>query len=275
VYGFTQKERDGESGLNYFEARYHDGLLGRFASADPVIQTKPQHLNSYTYSLNRPLSYVDPSGCTAAEIADVADQWINVGAESFKVGDTSEANFWNDVIVDSGRDFAKLMVDTLRCGEGFARAQITAENGAYGTAALEVLGDIGRGASIASGAGAVIGKAGSLLKAPKTGVETVQRAMSRAELESIQGSGVLSRGGRAGDHFVSDAVNSTVNRARQRLALPGSPEVRVTLEVPSNVFTTPSRVQPKFNMPGGGMERTAPGNLDIPATVLDVLDYTR
>ena len=51
--------------------------------------------------------------------------------------------------------------------------------------------------------------------ATKGGTETVQRAMSRAELESIKKSGILSRGGRSGDHFVSDAVNSNANRARQ------------------------------------------------------------
>ena len=105
------------------------------------------------------------------------------------------------------------------------------------------------------------------------GTEVVQRAMSRGELEAIQNSGLLSRGGRAGDHFVSDAVNSAAGRARQRLALPGTPEVRVTLEVPSNVFSSPSKVAPKYQMPGGGMERTAPGGVDIPARVLDVLKY--
>jgi len=64
--------------------------------------------------------------------------------------------------------------------------------------------------------------------APNTGVETVQRAMSRAELENIQRTGMLSRGGRQGDHFVSPAANSNANRARQRLGLPRQPEVRVS-----------------------------------------------
>jgi len=34
-----------------------------------------------------------------------------------------------------------------------------------------------------------------------------------------------------------------------------------------------TRVRGNFNMPGGGMERTAPGALDIPTRVLDVLEY--
>ena len=102
--------------------------------------------------------------------------------------------------------------------------------------------------------------------AAQQGVETVQRAMSRAELESIQRTGLLSRGGRPGDFFVSPSVNSNANRARQRLGLPNHPEVRVTLEVPAGTFSPLSTVQ-QFHLPsgrslpGGGLERTAPGNI--------------
>ncbi len=107
----------------------------------------------------------------------------------------------------------------------------------------------------------------------KSGTETIQRAMSRSELESIQKSGVLSRSRRSGDHFVSDAINSNANRARQRLALPQSPEVRATLEVPKGSFSASAKVQPKFGMPGGGMERTAPGNVNIPAKIRRVKEF--
>lgn len=73
AYGFTQKERDGESGLNYFEARYLPSGIGRFTSADPVITSPhldefqgrlhtPSRLGAYTYCTNRPLVCVDPSG---------------------------------------------------------------------------------------------------------------------------------------------------------------------------------------------------------------------
>jgi hypothetical protein len=101
----------------------------------------------------------------------------------------------------------------------------------------------------------------------KPATETVQRWMSRAELEATQSSGLL-RGGREGTHFVTDAANTSAQRARQRLALPQTPEVRVTMEVPAGSFSPPSRVQPAFNMPGGGMERTATGN--IPVNILRV-----
>ena len=71
-YLFAQKERDHETGLSYFEARYLNHGLGRFASVDPVIVNlpfetlkNPQRLNGYSYSLNRPLVYQDPTGKVA------------------------------------------------------------------------------------------------------------------------------------------------------------------------------------------------------------------
>jgi hypothetical protein len=70
--------------------------------------------------------------------------------------------------------------------------------------------------------------------------------------------------------YVTDAANTSAQQARQRLALPETPEVRVTLEVPKSSFTNPSLVTTKFNMPGGGMERTATG--PIPVKIIKVDD---
>jgi len=63
---FTAKERDVESGLDYFGARYYGSALGRFTSADPsnlsVDFWYPQSWNRYAYALNNPLSVVDRNG---------------------------------------------------------------------------------------------------------------------------------------------------------------------------------------------------------------------
>src|SRR5206468_2255937 len=67
-YKFTQKERDRESGLHYFEARYLAGAMSRFLSADPKYAhieapaNDPQALNLYAYVRNNPLQYTDPTG---------------------------------------------------------------------------------------------------------------------------------------------------------------------------------------------------------------------
>jgi RHS repeat-associated protein len=65
---FTSKERDNETGLDYFGARYYSSTLGRFTSIDPmgVKFTRlidPQQLNRYAYARNNPLKYSDPDGC--------------------------------------------------------------------------------------------------------------------------------------------------------------------------------------------------------------------
>ncbi len=64
---FTGKERDAETGLDYFLARYYSGAQGRFTSVDPIWVTKermmdPQRLNLYTYGRNNPLRFIDPDG---------------------------------------------------------------------------------------------------------------------------------------------------------------------------------------------------------------------
>ncbi|MDZ7639829.1 MAG: RHS repeat-associated core domain-containing protein [Bryobacterales bacterium] len=86
---FTGKERDAETGLDYFGARYLSGAMGRFTSPDewaggivdpftggqvgrpralPYADiTDPQTINKYAYVRNSPLRYTDPDGhCTDA-----------------------------------------------------------------------------------------------------------------------------------------------------------------------------------------------------------------
>jgi RHS repeat-associated protein len=71
---FTAKERDAESGLDYFLARYYASSLGRFNSVDPLIGNllrvvTPQRWNAYAYAVNNPNVYVDPDGLDAIAIS--------------------------------------------------------------------------------------------------------------------------------------------------------------------------------------------------------------
>ena len=61
---FTQKERDSESGLDYFLARYYSSAQGRFTGVDTgkFELINPQTWNRYRYGLNNPLRYIDPDG---------------------------------------------------------------------------------------------------------------------------------------------------------------------------------------------------------------------
>ncbi len=64
---FTAKERDDESDLDYFLARYYSAGLGRFTSVDPISKSAahiadPRKWNRFTYVLNNPLGSIDPDG---------------------------------------------------------------------------------------------------------------------------------------------------------------------------------------------------------------------
>ncbi len=54
---FTGKERDAETGLDYFGARYFSAAQGRVTSPDPIIgrPDDPQSWNMYAYARNNPL----------------------------------------------------------------------------------------------------------------------------------------------------------------------------------------------------------------------------
>jgi RHS repeat-associated protein len=56
-------EREEETELAYLNARYYDPEIGRFVSPDP-LRHRGQGLNRYSYSVNSPVSFSDPSGLT-------------------------------------------------------------------------------------------------------------------------------------------------------------------------------------------------------------------
>src|SRR5262249_3857655 len=69
---FTGHERDGAGNparptLDYMHARYYTPDGGRFLSVDPVLNLnralrEPQNWNRYSYVMNNPLNYTDPTG---------------------------------------------------------------------------------------------------------------------------------------------------------------------------------------------------------------------
>jgi len=78
----TGKERDTESGLDYFGARYYSSSMGRFMSPDwsktpqgvPYADlTNPQSLNLYQYMRNNPLGGVDKDGHCPGWLQGVCD----------------------------------------------------------------------------------------------------------------------------------------------------------------------------------------------------------
>lgn len=88
---FTGQRLD-STGLYYYGARYYDPSIGRVISPDTIVPNpaNPQSLNRYSYCLNNPLKYIDPSGH--------GETWLGTGT----IGDTTvniygtSGGFWID-----------------------------------------------------------------------------------------------------------------------------------------------------------------------------------
>ena len=88
-YLFAQKERDPETGLSSFSARYLAPALARFTRVDPAIIALPQEaletpqlLNGYAFAANNPLRYGDSSGRWIESAWDVYSLGVSISAAS-------------------------------------------------------------------------------------------------------------------------------------------------------------------------------------------------
>jgi RHS repeat-associated protein len=73
-YKFTSKERDIETGYDYFGARYYDARIGRFLTLDPLAgNLGMSSLSPYHYSYNNPLRFIDPKGLSGYDPGEGED----------------------------------------------------------------------------------------------------------------------------------------------------------------------------------------------------------
>ena len=85
---FTGAERDADTKLDYFGARYYRPLSGRFTTVDPdhlgADIFDPQSWNAYSYARNNPFRYADPTGLYPCSIrlsgADAVAAGVTDGA---------------------------------------------------------------------------------------------------------------------------------------------------------------------------------------------------
>ena len=108
---FTGKERDAETSLDYFGARYHQSQTGRFTSPDPITVNafrivNPQRWNRYGYGVNNPLKYIDPDGLDALLInyTDCAHGLGHIGIMALNPDGSGLYGGFNPVNPGSARD---------------------------------------------------------------------------------------------------------------------------------------------------------------------------
>ena len=133
-FTYTDQEKDAESGLLYYGARYYDPVIGRFTQMDPVVMNatsvlaNPQFLNSYAYSLNNPIRYIDPNGKSPLEVMGggivgfVQGAWGTVkwGANAFVLNPIGTAGPTVAMLEGTGQGIRDFVADPI--GEGNKRA---------------------------------------------------------------------------------------------------------------------------------------------------------
>jgi RHS repeat-associated protein len=100
-YKFTGKERDSETQLDYFGARYYSNGLGRWTTPDwaakatavPYAEfSDPQSLNLYTYVRNVPTTRLDQDGHCAGDGCKDMSLTVTVASQpSFKANDPQKS----------------------------------------------------------------------------------------------------------------------------------------------------------------------------------------
>lgn len=86
-YGYTGQRNLADIGLMDYNARFYNPSIKRFISADTLVHSplNPQTFNRYSYTLNNPMSFTDPSGHRPCD-----DQWGCEGPPSDPVEDEIE-----------------------------------------------------------------------------------------------------------------------------------------------------------------------------------------
>ena len=198
-YKFTSKERDSETGLDYFGARYYGNWLGRFLSPDwsstpvPVPYADlgdPQSLSQYSYVRNIPTSKADPDGHCCDPTGPPLD---------FTVG---LLNAWgSDNLAGAGR-----MEQTTVSGKF---GQAIGDLGATVQGAVETLvggaGEVGGIVLDSTGAGAIVGVPVNVVSAAAIvhGSTTTATAGSNF-LKDVTGGNSGSSGEKPGEVYVTE-----------------------------------------------------------------------
>jgi RHS repeat-associated protein len=102
-YKYVGKEKDEETGLYYYGARYYAGWICRFVSVDPLARDYPQ-LTSYNYAGNKPIAYIDIDGMQAegdpprGKVINVHKEEMRVADEAVKINNEKVNNLKNNPI---------------------------------------------------------------------------------------------------------------------------------------------------------------------------------
>jgi RHS repeat-associated protein len=267
-------EKEDALELNIYDAQFRelDPQTARWWQIDPVTDGY-ENLSPYASMYDNPITVSDPLGnegencCWDAVKAWVADKvenpsklvlWTETARQNWNALSETVSTAVDNAVTNfkNGNDgFHQMMANPMSMVTGMG--PLSMSKGLLMTEANATKTLINTEVKTLANS-----EAQTSAKVLSQETEIVQRAMSKAELKSTENTGLF-RGGREGTHYASNAIGNDAKRVRQRLALPQTPEVKVSLRVPKGTFSSETVVDPKYNMPGGGKERTAVGNVPV------------
>lgn len=130
-YKFTGKERDAESGLDYFVARHYSSWMGRFMQPDDPFADQyvgdPQSWNLYSYVRNNPLNSTDPTGrrevseCHQERVSNRVGHKDDDGSYGYTVTTVCNVVWYPDPPprTSGGADYGSIARGAASGGDGF------------------------------------------------------------------------------------------------------------------------------------------------------------
>ena len=149
-WGYTGHEQLDHLDLVHMNGRIYDANLGRFLSADPIVQASGdlQSYNRYSYVRNNPLKYVDPSGYSW-----LSKQWKRVK--------NAVSDAWNDIVEFHEKYWEAIVVTVIAVAVTILTAGLAAP--AVGGIVSGVWGSVITGAIAGAAGGFAAGFSGTLL----------------------------------------------------------------------------------------------------------------
>lgn len=247
---FTGKERDSETGLDYFQARYYGSALGRFTSpdsaADEILSVplpyadlqNPQSLNLYSYVQNNPLRYTDPDGQNYHVCVDSSSG----GQNCFNLNDDEYKQLYDQ---QNGKQGIKLP------GGGPGKGAVTCGGATCGSVSYFEPGIQGESASI--GIGILGGKLAELVLA-KVG-SLVADLFGRAAGEAISATAsqgavklLLSGGGKQAAKEVIEGLAEGAQKASAKRAVAAATKGEsISISQSADGALTITRTRPGFD----------------------------
>ncbi len=98
-YLFNAKEYDDETGMYYYGARYYEPRISLWMSVDPEEMRFP-HINTYTFSANNHIKFIDTDGNSARVIKNVENKTITIIAHFVFFGEASSKTLATQIASD-------------------------------------------------------------------------------------------------------------------------------------------------------------------------------